>query len=85
MIEDDEHGRTRCFGRHSQQSGDAQRGPTGDGLDVDPEGHPRHDDYERRRQVRLDEVEPDCPAHVVLRFQAAVVTCQGRTKINGYI
>jgi hypothetical protein len=30
-------------------------------------------------------VEPDCPAHVVLRFQAAVVTCQGRTKINGYI
>ena len=59
-----------------EESGDAERGPARDGVDVHPEGDPRDNHDQDGGDVRLDHVEPHRTTQVKLGHQAAVITCK---------
>ena len=65
----------RCHGEHGEES---YCDASWDGVNGDPEGHPRQDDYEDAGDVELDHVVADIALQDEVDRQAWIGTCRER-------
>ena len=69
-------GDTRGLGGHGEQRGHPQGHPGGDGVLVQPEADPGHDDQHAARDVDCQQVVGELPLKRQVHSQAAVLACK---------
>ena len=63
------------LGGESEEAGDAQGDPGGDGLRLDPEADPRHHDDQTSGDVRVEQVVPQTPPKLEYYLETREVAC----------